>query len=253
MEEIANLFHGFSRRPPAVQPHGDARRHHARRHHRRAARPRRRQRRRDPAAADVLHVADLGDHHAVLHLLGGAVRRRHHLGAVQYSGRAMVGSDHLRRPSHGAAGQGRRGADRRLHVVLRGRAVRGDHDHAGCAAGCQIRAAVRAGGEIRRLFPCLLQLRRHEQGAAVQDRGRDDDRLCARGGRPGQRHRPAAADLRLHRTAHRLRLPHRGDRPVRHRRDSADHRGRAELQGRRAPASIRRSCSRPGPSCRATG
>ena len=48
------------------------------------------------------------------------------------------------------------------------------------------------------------------------------------------------------RTAHRLRLPHRGDRPVRHRRDSGYHRGRAELQGGRAPASTRRSCSRPG-------
>ena len=80
-------------------------------------------------------------------------------------------------------GQGGRGAYRRLHVVLRRRAVRGNHDHAGCAAGCQVRAAVRAGGEIRRLFPCLLQLRWHEQGAAVQDSGRDDDRLCARGGR----------------------------------------------------------------------
>jgi TctA family transporter len=51
----------------------------------------------------------------------------------------------LRRPSDGAAGQGGRGADRRLHVVVRGRAVRGDHDHAGGAAGCEIRAAVRTG------------------------------------------------------------------------------------------------------------
>ena len=48
----------------------------------------------------------------------------------------------------------------------------------------QLRAAVRAGGEIRRLFPRLLQLRRHEQGAAVQDHRRDDDRLRARRGRP---------------------------------------------------------------------
>ncbi len=95
------------------------------------------------------HVADLGDHHAVLHLLGRAVRRRHHLGAVQHSGRAVVGGDHLRRPSDGAAGPGRRGADRRLHLVLRRRAVRRHHDHAGRAAGRQVRAAVRAGGEVR--------------------------------------------------------------------------------------------------------
>ena len=48
----------------------------------------------------------------------------------------------------------------------------------------QLRAAVRAGGEIRGLFPRLLQLHRHEQGAAVQDHRRDDDRLCARRRRP---------------------------------------------------------------------
>ena len=40
-------------------------------------------------------------------------------------GRAMVGGDHLRRPPDGAAGQGGRGADRRVHVVLRRGAVRG--------------------------------------------------------------------------------------------------------------------------------
>ena len=201
MEELANLFHGFAVVAPAVQHHGDAGRHHARRHHRRAAGAGRRQRRRHPAAADVLHVADLGDHHAVVHLLGRAVRRRHHLDTVQHSRRAMVGRDHLRRPSDGAAGQGRRGADRRLHLVVRRRAVRRHHDHAGGAAGRQIRAAVRAGGEVRGLFPRLLQLHRHEQGAAVQDRGLDDDRLCARRGRPRQHHRSAAPDLRLYRAA----------------------------------------------------
>ena len=53
-------------------------------------------------AADLQHVADLGDHHAVLHLLGRVVRRRDHLDPVQYSRRAMVGGDHLRRLSDGA-------------------------------------------------------------------------------------------------------------------------------------------------------
>ena len=93
------------------------------------------------------HVADLGDHHAVLHLLGRAVRRRHHLDPVQHSGRTMVGGDHVRRPSDGAAGQGRRGADRGLHLVLRRRAVRRHHDHAGRAAG---RAVSRCNSARRR-------------------------------------------------------------------------------------------------------
>jgi TctA family transporter len=35
---------------------------------------------------------------------GGAVRRRDHLNSVQYSGRAMVGRDDLRRLSDGATG-----------------------------------------------------------------------------------------------------------------------------------------------------
>ena len=52
-------------------------------------------------------VADLGDHHAVLHLLGRAVRRRHHLDPVQHPRRAVVGGDHLRRLSDGPAGPGR--------------------------------------------------------------------------------------------------------------------------------------------------
>ena len=63
-----------------------------------------------------LDVADLGDHHALVHLLGRAVRRRHHLDPVQHPGRTMVGGDHLRRLSDGAAGPRRRGAHRRLHV-----------------------------------------------------------------------------------------------------------------------------------------
>ena len=83
------------------------------------------------------------------------------------------------------------------------------------------------------LLPRLLQLHRHEQGAAVQDRRLDDDRLRARRRRPRQHDRPAPPDLRLHRTAERLRLPDRGDRPVRHRRDPAHDGGGPDLQGRR--------------------
>ena len=74
---------------------------------------------------------------------------------------------------HPMAQQGKagRGADRGLHLVLRRRAVRRHHDHAGRAAGREIRAAIRAGGNIRGLLPRLLQLHRHGQGAAVQDAG----------------------------------------------------------------------------------
>ena len=132
------------RRAAALQHRADGARHRARRHHRRAAGPRRRQRHRHPAAADLQHVADLGDHHAVLHLLGRAVRRRHHVGAVQHTGRTVVGGDHVRRLSDGAEGQGRRGADRGLHLVLRRRAVRRHHDHAAGAAGRELRAASSA-------------------------------------------------------------------------------------------------------------
>ena len=60
-------------------------------------------------------------------------------------------------------------------------------------------------------------------------RRRDDDRLRARRRRPRSDDRAAAADLRLPATAQRLRLPDRGHRPVRHRRNPADDGRGAEL------------------------
>ncbi len=66
-------------------------------------------------------------------------------------------------------------------------------------------------------FLAFCSFRRVEQGAAVQDHRRHDDRLCARRRRARFHHRAVAADVRLHRTAERVRLPHRRDRPVRHR------------------------------------
>ena len=135
--------------------------HPARRHHRRAAGARRGQRRGHPAAAHVHHAADLGDHHALLHLLGGAVRRRHHLDPVQHPGRALVGGDHLRWPSDGPAGPRRRGADGSLHLLVRRRPGRRDADHLPGAADRQVRAAVRPGRVFLRLLPDLRQLRRH--------------------------------------------------------------------------------------------
>ena len=89
--------------------------------------------------------------------------------------------------------------------------------------------------KLRGLLPRLLQLRRHEQGAADQDGGRDDDRLRARRRSGSTGHRPAPADLRHRRVAHRLRLPDRGDRAVRDRRNPADDGGGAELPRRRTP------------------
>ena len=82
----------------------------------------------------------------------------------------------------------------------------------------------------------------------------DDARLRARRGRPRPDDRPAAPDLRLHRTADRLRLPDRGDRPVRHRRDPADawRRG-SRFRGKAAKHQPEGGAGRPGRSCRATG
>ena len=139
----SQLVPRLCRRAAAFQHPGDDRRHSARRHHRRAARVGRRQRRGDPAAAHFLDVADVGDHHVVLHLLGRAVRRRHHVHPLQHSGRALVGRDHFRRPPDGPARQGRRGVDRGLHLVVRRRAVRGHRHYAGGAAGGEVCAPVR--------------------------------------------------------------------------------------------------------------
>ena len=66
-------------------------------------------------------------------------------------------------------------------------------------------------------------------------------------------HRPVAADVRLHGIADRFRLPDRGHRPVRHRRNPADHGGRPELPRRQGQDQSAASCCRPGRNCRATG
>ncbi|CAA9248726.1 MAG: Tripartite tricarboxylate transporter TctA family, partial [uncultured Craurococcus sp.] len=223
---------GLRRRDGAAEPAAHARRHRARRVDRRPARPRRRERHRHPAAADLRHAAGLGDHHAVLHLLGRPVRRGHHLDPVQHPRRALVGGDDLRRLPDGAAGQGRRGADGRLHQQLRRRLRRHRDDHLHRAGHRGLRAALRAAGVLRGDVPLLRQLRRHEQGAADEDRLRHDARLPAGRRRHGHRHRPAADDLRQHGDDPRLRLPRRRHRPLRHQRDPLLDRGRAALQGR---------------------
>ena len=55
---------------------------------------------------------------------------------------------------------------------------------------------IRPAGNLLGLFPRLLQLRRPEQGAAVQDHRLDDARLRARRRRPRSDDRAIAADLR---------------------------------------------------------
>ena len=102
-------------------------------------------------------------------------------------------------------------------------------------------------------FLAFCSFRRIEQGAADQNDRRDDDRLRARGRRPRPGDRPTAPDLRVHRTADRLRLPDRGHRPVRHRRNSADDGRGALVPRRQPPRSTSGSCSRPGRKCCSIG
>ena len=67
------------------------------------------------------------------------------------------------------------------------------------------------------------------KGIALQDPGGDGAGLRAGGRRHGHGDRPVAPDLRPDRADARLRLPDRGDRPVRHRRDPAVDGGGAEV------------------------
>ncbi len=220
--------HARLRRPADVEDdRADDGRPRARHFRRRAAGPRRAERRRDPAAADLHHGPDLGDRDAVLHLLGRAVRRRHHLDPVQYSGRGVVGGDHLRRLSDGAAGQGGGSADRGVHLVLHRLAGRGAADHLPGADDLVLRAEIRAAGIFRGLSADLLLVRRARPRGQAQDRHLDVARPAAGRHRHGYGVRPAAHDLRLQRSAARRQFPGRGDRPVRHQRNPADHGGAA--------------------------
>ncbi len=124
-----------------------------------------------------------------------------------------------------------RSADGRLYVVLRRRARRRHHDHVPGAGGRQVRAAVLTGRVLCRVLPDVRQLRRHEPRHAVQGRRRDVPGLRARRRRSRQDDRLAAPDVRPHRAALGLRLPHRRHRPVRHRRDPLLNRGRPFVQG----------------------
>ncbi len=112
----------------------------------------------------------------------------------------MVGGHHIRRLSNGAARARRRGADGRLHLlVLRG-AVRRHHRYVSCADDRFDGAGVRAGRAVRGPTPCVLQLRRDEQGTALEDHRIDDAGLCACRRRTGSLNRAAAHDVWMVRT-----------------------------------------------------
>ncbi len=158
--------------------------------------PRRCQRRRDPAAADVYHAADLGDHHAFVHLLGSVVRRRNYLDSVQYSGRAVVGRHYVRWSSDGPARPRRRSIDRCLYLFVRRRARCRDPDHVPGPVGCQVRLEIWPGGVLRCLLPDVRQFYRHGQRFAVQGDCVDVPGVRARIRRPRQDDRHAAHDVR---------------------------------------------------------
>ena len=196
---------------------------------------------------------DLGHRDALVHLLGRAVRRRDHLDPVQHSRRSLVGGDHLRRLSDGAAGQGGRSADRRLHLVVHRLAGRGAADHLPRAGHRLVRAALRAAGILRGLSPHLLLLRRPRARGKAQDPHLDVARPAARRRRHGHRVGAVAHDLRLGRAPARHQLPGRGHRPVRHQRDPADHGGAPRAARPRRRASACAWCGACGRNCRATG
>ena len=149
------------RRPADLEDAGaDDGRPRARHLRRRAAGTGRTERRRDPVAAYVHDGSDVRHRDAFVHLLGRAVRRGDHVDPVQHSGRSLVGGDDLRRLSDGAAGQGRGGADRGVHVVVHRFAGRGAADHVSRAPHRVVRVALRAAGILCRLPADLLLVRR---------------------------------------------------------------------------------------------
>src|SRR5438094_447978 len=156
---------------------------------------------------------------AFVALLGGALRRRYHVGALQHPGRAVVGRDDLRRVPAGPTGTGRPGAHGRLHLVVRRRAVLDRPHHVLRAPAGGGRAEVRAARVLRDPAPDVLELRGARGRQPGQVAGRDPARLHP--GRRGARRRDRSApdDVRLPGPHEGLRLHRRGDRSLRNRRD----------------------------------
>ena len=82
------------------------------------------------------------------------------------------------------AQQGRAGEalTARVHLLVRRRAICGGDDHIPRPDGRAFRAEVRPAGVLLGLFPDVLQLHRHGQGAAVQDPGIHDAGIRVGGG-----------------------------------------------------------------------
>ena len=193
------------------------------------------------------HVADVGDHHAVLHLLGRVVRRRHHVDSVQHTGRTMVGRDHVRRPSDGAAGPAGEALTAAFTSSFVGALFAVIMITLVAPLVASFRAQFGPAEKFSVYFLAFCSFVGMSKEPPFKTIAAHDDRLRARRGRPRRNHRAIASDLRLHRdSADRVRLPDRGDRPVRHRRNPAHDRRGPELQGRQRQASIRGSCCRPG-------
>src|SRR4249919_368967 len=102
------------------------------------------ERRGDPAAADLYHGSDLGHRDAVLHLLGRVVRRRNHIDPVQHSRGSLVGRDHFRRLSDGAAGPGGGSAHGGFYLILHWFAGGGASDYVPGADDLVVCVEVRA-------------------------------------------------------------------------------------------------------------
>ena len=201
LEALLGCSHGRDQQSSArlrrctdtAQPGLHADRHRARCADRGAARPGRCQWRGHPAAAYLQHEPYLGHHHAELHLLGCTFRRRHHLHPVQHPGGALERGHHLRWLPDGAAGPRSTGTDRSVHLVVRGRHLRGAAHHLPGAAAGKVRAEIRPRGVLCRAAAHLLQLRGDEQGARRQDHRRHDAGLCLGCCRHGHGDRPSCA------------------------------------------------------------
>src|SRR5260221_349600 len=138
----------------------------------------------------------------------------------------MVGGDHFRRLSDGAAGPGGRGADGGLHLILHWLAGGCPADHVSCAGHCLVRTAIRPTGVLRGVSIDVLLVRRPRPRGQAQDRHFHDSLPVARRCQDGHGVRHVAHDFRLERALARHQFPGRSDRTVRHQRNSADH-GRA--------------------------
>ena len=177
------------------------------------------------AAAHLRNAAGIGDHPALFDVLGRVVRRLGHVHPVQYSGRAFLGRDHVRRLSDGARRQADHGAGDGFRLGRLWRAGRRRSHYALRVMGRASGAGLWTTRIFRGLFSGVCELRGHGRHAADQDAGVARDRLCAGGRRDRHGLRQRAAHHGHRRDGEGRQLRGRRHGPVRHRR-VADCRGR---------------------------